>query len=283
MSRDRFSNRFGFGLTKSEITIREDAPAELRDFIVQLYYELGRQPSSLRFFVCRVLRTPADSGNWSEYPNIDGEVRELIHSCSWFKVYDIIERICEALIEDQYYPHFQEFTSEINEYFIEKGIGWKINENGKIESRGTDAFETAIHKVSAVLEEKKLSTARTEISEAIKDLSRRPIPDLTGAIQHSLACLECVCREAIGNRKATLGDLMKKATGIIPAPLDKAIEMIWGFSSEQGRHLKEGLPPQFLEAELVVELCAALSNYIAQKIPKPETPQSFDDNDELPF
>jgi len=48
--------------------------------------------------------------------------------------------------------------------------------------------------VVTVLETAKLETAKTEIREALNDLSRRPTPDITGAIQHSLACLECVAR-----------------------------------------------------------------------------------------
>ncbi len=112
----------------------------------------------------------------------------------------------------------------------------------------------------------KLQTAKSEIEEAIHDLSRRPKPDITGAIQHALACLECVCREVTGDKKSTLGDLMKKATGIIPSPLDQAITKIWGFTSEQGRHLREGQEPDYLEAELVVEITAAISTYLGKKL-----------------
>jgi hypothetical protein len=89
---------------------------------------------------------------------------------------------------------------------------------------------------------------------------------ITGAIQHSLACLECVAREATGDSKATLGELMKKYPDIIPSPLEQAVTKIWGFTSEQGRHLKEGHPPEYLEAELVVEVTAAISTYLGKKL-----------------
>lgn len=129
-----------------------------------------------------------------------------------------------------------------------------------------------------------MQTAKTEIKEAITDLSRRPNPDITGAIQHSLACLECVCREVTGDTKATLGDLMKKAGNIVPAPLDHVITKIWGFTSEQGRHLKEGKNPAYIEAELVVELSAAISSYLGKKMTGADFPkENTIKKDDLPF
>ncbi|MCX6222723.1 MAG: hypothetical protein NTZ69_17280 [Bacteroidia bacterium] len=257
----RFSKRQGHTISDIEITVREDAPVELRHFIVQCVYDLHKQPSFLRTVICKVLRKFPDRNNWGEYPNIALEVEDLILGCEWFNVYDIIEAIWDALD----LPEREEFTNELNDYFKETGIGWKI-EFGLIETRGDENFEKVISKVSIVLNSASLLTANTEIKEAIADLSRRPAPDITGAIQHSLACLECVCREAIGDQKATLGDLMKKADGVIPKPLDIAIDKIWGYTSEQGRHLREGRTPDYLEAELVVELSAAISTYLGKKL-----------------
>ena len=127
-------------------------------------------------------------------------------------------------------------------------------------------METAVKTVVSVLETAKLTTAKTEIREALNDLSSRPTPDITCAIQHSLACLECVTREVTGDTKSTLGDLMKKFPGVIPSPLDQAVTKIWGFTSEQGRHLREGQAPEYLEAELVVEVTSAIATYLGKKL-----------------
>ena len=175
----------------------------------------------------------------------------------------------------------QEYQDELNDYFRETGIGWKL-EYGLIEFRGDDNFESIINNVESILHKSNLPIAKTEIREAIQDLSRRPDPDITGAIQHSLACLECVSREVAGDRSATLGDLIKKNPDIIPKPLDKAIEKIWGFSSEQGRHLKEGNAPEYNEAELLVGITSALSIYLAKKLPQADTDASKEESD-FPF
>jgi hypothetical protein len=275
-NKDTFSKRQGlFSIKEKEITVREDAPEGLRGFIKMAYYDLNKNPSDLRAITSRVLKIAPDSNNWSEFPNIDWEVGQHLDSCEWYLVYDIIETIIQKLNATEKTT----FSNEINEYFIANGIGWKIV-NGLIETRGDEVFETAVKTVVSVLETAKLETAKTEIKEALIDLSRRPTPDITGAIQHSLACLECVAREATGDKKATLGELIKKHPNIVPKPLDIAIEKIWGFTSEQGRHLREGQAPEYLEAELVVELSAAISTYLGKKLGGTNTKVEDDD---LPF
>lgn len=272
-NKDTFSKRQGLFLIKEkEITVREDAPDGLRGFVRMAYYDLNKNPSDLRSITTRVLKIPLDSNNWSEFPNIDYEVGQHLDSCDWYLVYDIIEVIIQKLNPQEKTA----FSNEINEYFIANGIGWKIV-NGQIETRGDEVFETAVKSVVSVLETAKLETAKTEIREALIDLSRRPTPDITGAIQHSLACLECVAREVTGDKKATLGELIKRHPNIVPKPLDIAIDKIWGFTSEQGRHLREGQAPEYLEAELVVELSAAISTYLGKKLGGTNTKIESDD------
>jgi hypothetical protein len=272
MEKDQpFSKRHGLSRSvEKEITIREGAPAGLRDFIKMSYYEQGKEPSHLRAILTRLLRVSPDADNWSEFPNIDQENNQLLKDCEWFKIYDLIEIIVQKLPPSKK----ENFVNEVNEYFINNGIGWKV-ENDLVETRGSESFETAIKTVEAVLETAKMQTAKTEIKEALIDLSRRPTPDITGAIQHSLASLECVVREVTGNRSATLGELIRKYPNVVPKPLDVAIEKIWGYSSEQGRHLREGNPPQYLEAELVVEVSAALSTYLGKKFVGVQEPYDF--------
>lgn len=262
MDKKTFSKRQGFFQSKEkEIIVREDAPKKLRDFLRMAFYDLNKEPSDLRKIVTIVLKIPPESDNWSEYPNIDNEVEQLLENCEWYSIYDIIEIIIQKLN----FREKEKFIADINEYFITNGIGWKIV-NEHIETRGDEVFETAIKTVVPVLEKAMLQTAKTEIREAINDLSRRPTPDITGAIQHSLACLECVTREYVGDPKSTLGELMKKFPGAIPSPLDQAVTKIWGFTSEQGRHLREGQVPDYLEAELVVEVTSAIATYLGKKL-----------------
>lgn len=255
----RFSIRHGFReVNEAEITVRYDAPRELRGVIVDLAYENGLRPKTLRTLVCRVLRKRPDSNNWSEYPNIDEENRELIDSAEWYKVYDLIEAIAEQAHDAE------RFESELNIYFIEEGIGWKLS-NGELEARNPEVLEQTIRSATITLQGAGSETARGELHEALVDLSRRPEADITGGIQHSMAALECVVRDVVGDHKATLGELLKRYPDLIPAPLNQSLEKLWGFASEYGRHIREGREPEFAEAQLVVGVCAAAVTYLIGK------------------
>ncbi|MFV3014568.1 AbiJ-NTD4 domain-containing protein [Pseudomonas sp. KHB2.9] len=261
--KDFFSKRHGFSKAQEvDITIREDAPDELRGYLIQLCYECGFKPSDLRSILCQSLKKQPDKNNWSEFPNVDWEVNDLMQGCKWYKVYDVIERIQDHLGLRSYTPDvYEHFHNELNEYFVENGIGWKLA-NGLVEIRGPETFEVIVKKARETEYNSGHVTASKELHEAIADLSRRPNPDPTGAIQHAMASLECVARQITGDVKANLGDIMKRHSSIIPAPLDQAVVKAWGYASENGRHIREGREPSFNEAELIVGLCASLGNYL---------------------
>src|SRR5690348_9408394 len=121
-------------------------------------------------------------------------------------------------------------------------------------------------KLRPALAETSQETARREVHEALADLSHRPQPDITGAIQHAFAALECVARTVSGEASPTLGALLKQHLGLIPKPLDVAVEKAWGYASERARHIREGKEPSRGEAELVVGIAASVATYLARQI-----------------
>ncbi|MEE4634125.1 AbiJ-NTD4 domain-containing protein [Pseudomonas sp. SDO528_S397] len=264
--RETFSKRHGFSNTEeANITVREDAPSDMRSFFIQLCYDCGLTPTSLRAMVCKALKRQPNRDNWSDYPNVANEVEDLLDECKWFKVYDIIERLHDYFTEQRFdrdvYDHF---VTELNDYFIEFGIGWKLVD-GRFETRGPESFEVVVKSAKETEQLAGHTTASNELHQAIADLSRRPHPDPTGAIQHAMASLECVARQVTGDVKANLGEILKRHNTLIPAPLDQAVARAWGYASENGRHLREGREPSYTEAELIVGLCASLSNYLIKK------------------
>ncbi|MCU7919137.1 MAG: hypothetical protein KZQ95_12370 [Candidatus Thiodiazotropha sp. (ex Epidulcina cf. delphinae)] len=265
MSTESFSKRHGYNQpSQVEIAVRQDAPHEFRGVIINMAYECGFSPSALRSVICKTLRKRADRNNWSEYPNIDDENHYLIDGCQWYKVYDIAEAIYKKMEETPFSHEPEIFGNDLNEYFIESGIGWKLTE-GLIESRGSEGYENIIKATANALAESGRNTARNELHEAVSDLSRRPNPDITGAIQHSMASLECVARETCGDPKATLGEILSRHKDLIPSPLDQAISKAWGYASENARHIREGREPSYGEAELIVGICASVSTYLSGK------------------
>ena len=168
--------------------------------MLQTGVDLGWGPSSLRDVVCRVLRTPPDAGNWSEYPNIWGEVEGLVYRCDWFKVYDIIEALHAKMAKNDFsrgQTDAPQFAEALNEFFIEEGIGWQLVA-GHIVTRGTEAFEAVVTEATAALEATKRPTAAKHLHEALQDLSRRPEADLPGAVypRNGFSAMCCAISQA---------------------------------------------------------------------------------------
>lgn len=253
-----FSTRHGHSRPDAEITIRHDAPEQMREALVTIAYQSGLRPSDLRSVLCQILYRSPDRGNWTEFPNVDGEVRDLLADCEWFEVYDLIEAIASRSAVAS-----ATFCEEVNRYFRLAGVGWQLV-NGRLEVRGEEVFEEAIRQGQRELLLKGKLTAAGELHEAIQDLSRRPVPEITGAIQHAMAALECVARDTCGSRD-TLGDLIRRNLGLFPKPVDQIVDKAWGYTSNFGRHLEEGKPPEFEEAELMVGVSGVLCRYLARR------------------
>ena len=217
---ENFSKRNRYGGPPKEITICEDAPENLRYVVLQTGIDLGWAPSSLRTIFCRVLRVPPNGGNWSEYPNVWGEVEGLMYGCEWYKVFDIIEAMYARFAKNDSESRQKDatqFADALNAFFIEEGVGWQLVD-GQIVTRGTEAFESVAAVTTVALEASSRLTAANHLHEALQDLSRRPRADLAGAIYHAMGALECVARDVTGDAKATLGEIIKRNPTLLPKP-----------------------------------------------------------------
>jgi hypothetical protein len=259
----RFSQRRSYVRPAAEIRIREDAPAELREALLQIALSIELSPSQLRTILCRVLRVAPDQSNWSEYPNIWGEVEYLVRNAEWYHIYDFVEAVYEYC-SSRWAVVAEKWQSEVNTYFDEAGVGWRLID-GVLEARAPEGPQATVDAATTALAELGKVTAQQEMHEALHDLSRRPHADLTGAVQHAMAALECVARDVTENPKASLGEIIQKVPDVIPRPLDASVEKAWGFASEYGRHIREGREPTRADAELIVGICAAVVTYLLRK------------------
>lgn len=280
MTPEQFSRRHGFSAKPTEIRIRNDAPPNVRGALLMILEgELQLRPNTIRDWLCTVLRELPDQNNWSEYPNIWQECQNLMYGAPWYRVYDFVEAVYVRLANSQEAGRAEQWANAVNEYFVENGVGWRLV-NGQLESRGQEAFETAVDSARQALDEATLGTAKQEIHEALRDLSRRPEPDLTGAVQHAMAALECTARQATNDPRATLGEILRRHPDIVPRPLDESLSRMWGYASEMARHIREGRTPGRPDAELVVTVAAAVCTYLAQGLAEASYSASGDD---VPF
>ena len=251
----------GYHAADAEITVREDAPDGLRFAVLAIAKETHMSTKSIRKIVCQVLCEPPDLDNWSNYPNIWEEVQRLLQDCRWPKVYDIAEALHDVLSRRQGIRRSNEFEDRLNQYFHEHGIGWKM-EKGQITYRGSEVFSGATQEAVEILEQSRRNAAAREIHEALQDISRRPTPDVTGAIQHASAAMEATTRGVMGD-SATFGVLAKKLD--LPQPLDSATEKLWGYASNNARHGLEGQQVKTPEAELIVSVACAICTYLVSR------------------
>lgn len=276
-----FSTRHDYAPPPPAITVREDAPPDFRAALLDFARTAGLREAEpfldedgeigghsedeLLPIIQRVLRrTP----NPNSLPIFDQSADELLMGCEWYAVYDIAEAVYEELearTSRGSKEKTQQFASQLNDFMICNGIGWQMVK-GKLQIRGPEAFEVTVARATEALAVTERPTAANEMHEALGDLSRRPEPDRTGAIQHAIAALECTSRDICGD-SATLGKLLNdhpEQLGI-PKPLDTAVDKLWGYASTEGRHLLEGQDPSRAEAELVVHVSAAVISCICTK------------------
>lgn len=254
-----FSRRHGYSAPEVEITIREDAPDLVRAAIIALASSFGLSPETLRSELCAVLLRTPDRNNWSP-SNVAREVEDLIEVAPWYRVYDIAERLHDV-VEQQGWRNGGRFADRLNEVFREIGVGYEMKD-GRIIGRGSLAFreasEEAVHMMTAAYK----PTAAMEMRQALADITRRP-PDITGAVQHGMAALECTARDVTGRPSANLSQILPTLN--LPKPLDQAVDKLWSFASQRGRHIAEGQDPNFEDAELVVTVSSAVSVYLLRR------------------
>ena len=262
---ERFSDRHGYRPTAAQITVREDAPSELRGAIPLIAEEAGMKPSVMSQIICNVLLVRPDPHNWSEYPNIWDEVAWLMEEAPWHRVYDVAEALYAKLAANGTWDSgpADEFERRLNDFLVENGIGWELRD-GQITHRGSEAFARSTHELPDRLDEAAFQRAANEMREALRDISRRPEPDITGAIQHAMAALEATAREVAGQPNLTLGKLVRGLD--FPAPLDQAVHKLWGYASDRGRHIREQqVVVNHAEAELIVAIAGSLCAFLAQR------------------
>ncbi len=261
---DRFSRRYGYLPGDAEITIREDAPESLRAKVIAEARTAGVSGSKLYQMIAGFMGKQQYMSDWSD---VWYETQQLIDAAHWPVVYDLAEAITVHL--RQIDPvKADRLEAALNAHFREAGIGWQLID-GKIQTRGPEAFEVTVRGAETKLTEAGLPTASQEIREALLDLSKRPEPDLTGAIHHGVGALECVAREACGNINLTLGGIAKQHPQLFPGTLLTAVEKVWGYASETGRHIREGGKPDRTDVEFVVGLAATVATYLAAKLKQP--------------
>lgn len=278
-----FSERHPHVEHEAPVTVRDDAPRALRDALPILAEQLGLRPSAQRQIVCDILLKAPDPDNWSEWPNVANEVAGLVKECPWWHVYDIAEAFWAALGELRHEgwhvsrsatPNEKqvEFAEKLNGLFRARGIGWHLQEDGVIETRGGTLTQTALTSTQNLIERSGWSKTLRELEQAHADLSRRPEPDVTGVIQHASAALESVVRQITGSSQ-TLGQAAKQIDysrypPVLRDVLQTTLTKLYGYASSDqggGRHGSEAIQVDRADATFFLGLVGCAIEYLMSK------------------
>lgn len=182
----------------------------------------------------------------------------LLREAKWFEVYEF----AQALLDRFRSVAAGDILAErLNRFFINNGYGWKV-EKGLIVTRGSATFEQSVDQADGALALAGMKTSRELIASARRLLSLRPEPDARGAINNAISALEALVKEISGDRNRTLGELIKDKSatsrlGLHPALAD-VISKLYGFTSDQTRHGREGQSVDRSEAEFLIVTASAI-------------------------
>ena len=254
-----FSERNNLRTTNIPIVIRNDAEYSFRMWLISLAKLVGLNVRTILNIICQCTYQGED-GNWGDEFR-ENEAKEKLGNTAWYYVYDVVESLYNCIANAS---KKQEYESEINAYFQTNVDGWKF-ENVQVLFRGNEIEEQAF--TNAVQSLSTNQTAQSELKLALDDLSKRPIADTTGTVQHAMAAMECFCRQKFGGTTSTLGDIIQNNRSSFTPPLDKALEKLWGFASNHGRHVRNGGAATEEEAEFVLNMCSSLILYLSKSLP----------------
>lgn len=108
---------------------------------------------------------------------------------------------------------------EIAGFFEFAGIGWKMN-GGQIVSRSIPLSRIRSRDAGEALKIAGRTVAATQLREAMAALSRRPEPNLSGAVFNAMAAFEALARDVTNMPDGKMAHIVKKRHDLFPNPLD---------------------------------------------------------------
>jgi|SRR5208337_1589098 len=213
------------------------------------------------------LRRPTDEVPWlwrPAYQNMKSEFKIL----EWYKVYDFLEFIRNGIPNGRGIDTVA-FVSACNKVLEEETSGYRFvgNEIAQI----IDAEEIAAVE-EALSSGGQSDPVQTHLTRALELFADRQNPDYRNSIKESISAVEASCQLATGDKKATLGDALKKlrASASLHPALETAFQKLYGYTNDADgiRHaLKEGSSLSLADAKFMLVVSSAFINLLRSKLP----------------
>lgn len=189
----------------------------------------------------------------------------------WYQKFDLVEFAIKALRtksnqkKREYNQIVNEFVQMINATFKRLKYAYRIVEDLIVEISDEEEIKTIEEALTIA------SSVKTHLSEAMRKLADRPVPDSRNSIKESISAVEALCREITGEN--TLGSALKKMekNGVrIPSTLLSSIGKLYVYTNDEKTGIRHALmddaeAPEYDEAKFMLVACSAFINYIQGK------------------
>lgn len=180
----------------------------------------------------------------------------------WYLIYDLIERYVDLFDKATQ----RELCKEFNEILEDECSGYRLVKGLITPITNREEIKT-IEKATNT----KYSAVNTHISKALALFSDRAKHDYENTIKESISAVEALCCIITDDKKATLGDALKKleSKGIkLHKALQSAMSSLYGYTSDEGgiRHGSIDFAGASSEdAKYMLISCSAFVNYLIEK------------------
>ena len=199
------------------------------------------------------------------------QFREIFFSnLDWYKVYDLVELIVNKYPIFSYKNRKIDFIKRCNSVLQRENSAYRII--GSIMAPITSKEE--INEIEEALDQKDhFKPITIHIKDALTFLSDKEKPNFRNSIKESISAVESICQIIAKDKKATLGQALKKIEELIPIhkALKNAFSQLYGYTSEEGgiRHALLAEPNvEFEDAKFMLVSCSAFVNYLKEKVSK---------------
>ena len=256
------------GLMENSPLVYDDAPEGIRYGLREVLEDLGYAgPKSQRRILCKALRVMPDSGNWSDYPNVDDEVTQLVSIQPWYRFFDAMERIVKFLPDE----NVANYHEKMNELFSEERVGYRF-ESGSIVRMGTEEFHGAVEGALTALQDDRFAVPRRQFQRAYEFRNARP-PDWANTIKEAVNSVEGVLQVIYQRPGVSLPSILSQNfPDNLPGGIKKLFQGLYsqGSGTVGARHAAVGgNEPNGPRAELAIHTAASLHAFAVAELDAP--------------
>lgn len=242
-----------------------DASDGLRYGLREVLEDLGyKTPTAQRSVLCKALRISPDPYSWSDYPNVDNEVAELVAIEPPEQFLAGIQRLPKFLVAER----VQQYYEAMNALFAEERVDYRF-ESGTIVRLVTEQIHAAIEQAKVALEDAKFAEPRRQLERGY-DFLIGPPADWANAIKEAANSVEGALQVIYGQPGTSLTTIVSaNFPEDVPSGVKKLFQAIYSQASGTtgARHASiGGNKPTGPRAELALHVAAALHKFAVSEL-----------------